>query len=125
MGRVKREVEVAGRNFWTLFDTGAVNTFVVEQVASLVPSFPLPRPETVRLGGAAREVDRGCFLACLVEGRSIHALARVLPEIGRDEQGRSIEIRLGALAMQEWGIVPIPKEERLDMTHYPEVFTEF
>jgi hypothetical protein len=27
--------------------------------------------------------------------------------------------------MQRWGIRPVPDEERLDMTHYPEEFVEY
>ena len=77
MGRIRTEVVVAGRTFWPLFDTGARNSYVVEDVASLLPTVPLDA--------------------------AVH----------------------GTLAMQEWGIVPIPREERLDMTHYPREFVEF
>jgi hypothetical protein len=31
----------------------------------------------------------------------------------------------GALAMRQWGIRPVPDEERLDLGHYPEEFVEF
>jgi hypothetical protein len=43
----------------------------------------------------------------------------VIDEIGQDEEGKPIEILFGALAMQQWGIRPVPDEERLDLTHYP------
>jgi hypothetical protein len=33
--------------------------------------------------------------------------------------------RVGKLAMQQWGIRPVPDEERLDLTHYPKEFVEF
>lgn len=125
MGRVRRNVGVGDHAFWALFDTGAMNTYVVEEVASLLPTVSLEIPEPVALAGRAQQVHKICLLSCLVEGLPIHLEARVLPEIGTDEQGRKIEILLGALAMQQWGIVPIPKEERLDMTHYPKVFVEF
>ena len=49
----------------------------------------------------------------------------VIDEIGSDEDGALIEILFGALAMQQWGIRPIPDEERLDLSHYPEEFLEF
>jgi hypothetical protein len=52
-----------------------------------------------------------------------HAL--VIDEIGKDEDGKPIEIFFGALAMEQWGIRPIPDEERLDLTHYPDKFVEF
>jgi hypothetical protein len=29
------------------------------------------------------------------------------------------------LAMQQWGIRPVPDEECLDLSHYPEEFVEF
>jgi hypothetical protein len=125
VGRVRSNVAIGDRTFWTLFDTGAMNTYIVGEVASLLPTFPLGRREPVSLGGSVQQVETTCLLTCLVEGLPVRVLARVLPEIGNDEQGRRIEILLGALAMQEWGITPIPKEERLDMTHYPKVFVEF
>ncbi len=37
----------------------------------------------------------------------------------------AIEVLFGALAMQQWGIRPVPDEEKLDFTHYPEEFVEF
>jgi hypothetical protein len=40
----------------------------------------------------------------------------VIEDIGNDEDGRPIEILFGALAMQQWGIRPVPDEERLDLT---------
>lgn len=29
------------------------------------------------------------------------------------------------LALRQWGIRPLPDEERLDLSHYPEEFVEF
>jgi len=42
-----------------------------------------------------------------------------------DEDGKTIEILFGALAMQQWGIRLIPEQEKLDLSHYPEKFVEF
>lgn len=60
-----------------------------------------------------------------VEGRPISTHVMVVDKLGRDEDGKSIEILFGALAMQQWGIRPVPDEEKLDMTHYPVEFLEF
>jgi hypothetical protein len=90
-----------------------------------LPTFELEKPEPVSLGGSVHRVKKECRLICLVEGLSVRTHARVLEEIGEDEEGKRIEILLGALAMQEWGIRPIPDEERLDMSHYPKEFIEF
>ena len=125
MGRVRAYITVKGRSCWTLFDGGARNTYVVQEVASLLPTFELEKVEPVSLGGKVHTVTRECRLTCLVEGLLVRTHARVLDEIGTDEEGRRIEILIGALTMQEWGIRPIPDEERLDMTHYPKEFIEF
>ena len=125
MGRVRTNVIVAEHNCWCLFDTGARNTYVVQNIASLLPSIKLDKPEPVALGSRIYQVKRGCNLSCLVEGLPIWTHARVLEEIGTDEEGKRIEILLGALAMQECGIRPIPDKEQLDMTNYPKEFVEF
>jgi hypothetical protein len=49
----------------------------------------------------------------------------VIDNIGNDEDGVPIEILVGALAMQQWGIRLVPEEEKLDLTHYPKEFLEF
>ncbi|MFQ6044445.1 MAG: hypothetical protein ACE5PV_26635 [Candidatus Poribacteria bacterium] len=104
---------------------GAINTYVVEDIALRLPTFDLEKPESVALGGKTHNVTQKCRLTCLVEGFFIDVLARVVKEIGRDEKGKRIEVLIGALAMEEWGIVPIPKETKLDMTHYPKEFIEY
>ena len=125
MARVRENIVVKGKNFWALFDGGARNTYVIERVASLLPAFELERSESVALGGRTHKVEKECLLTCLVEGLPIRVRARILSEIGSDEKGRRIEILIGALAMEEWGITPIPSKERLDMTYYPKEFIEY
>ncbi|MFQ5822748.1 MAG: hypothetical protein ACE5JB_01690 [bacterium] len=125
MARVRANVIIAGRNCWTLFDGGTRNTYVVQEVASLLPIFDLEKPEPVSLGCRVHDVTRECWLTCLVEGLRVRAHARVLEEIGTDEKGKRIEILIGALTIQEWGIRPVHDEERLDMSHYPKEFIEF
>ena len=135
MSRIKSNVIVAGRNCLCLFDTGARNTYIVPDIASFLPSIELDKPEPVALGGRTYQVARECHLTCLVEGLPVRTHARILEEIGTDEEGKRIEILIGALAMpvcvrsrtgrQEWGIRPIPDEERLDMSYYPKEFVEF
>ena len=49
----------------------------------------------------------------------------MIDNIDRDEDGNPIEILFGALAMQQWGIKLNPREEKLDLTNYPEEFVEF
>ena len=125
MGRIRQAIHVDGRTFWTLFDTGARNSYVVPSVAQLLTTLPFPRTFRTALGGAVRETNTETVLQAEIEGHPISTHAWVLDEIGKDEDGVPIEILFGALAMQQWGIRPIPDEERLDLSHYPEEFVEF
>lgn len=125
MGRVRESIKVDGRECWTLFDTGARNTYVVPEVASALTTSEIPRPIRTALGGSVKETTRTALLEAEIEGHLISTHAMVVDDIGRDEDGRRIEILFGALAMQQWGIRPIPDKERLDLSHYPEEFIEF
>ncbi len=125
MSRIRANINVKGRNCWTLFDTGARNTYVVQDLTSVLPTFELEKPEPVSLGGGVHKVQKICWLTCLVEGLPVHTHVRVFEEIGKDEEGKRIEVLFGALAMQEWGIRPIPDEERLDMSNYSREFVEY
>ena len=77
------------------------------------------------LGGEVRETKTSAILEAEIEGHLITTHALVIDEIGKDEDGRPIEILFGALAMQQWGIRPMPDEEKLDLSRYPEEFVEF
>lgn len=125
MGRVREDIDVKGRKCRTLFDTGARNTYVVPAVAALLPTSELPKPFRSALGGKVREASRAAVLDAEVQGCKISTHAMVIDEIGKDEDGKPIEVLFGALAMQQWGIRPLPDEEKLDMSHYSREFVEF
>ena len=118
-------IAVDGRKCWTLFDTGARNTYVVPSVAEVLQTSATPRTIRTALGGSIRDTNRAALLEAEIQGHSISTHALVIEEIGNDEEGKPIEILFGALAMQQWGIRPVPDEERLDLSHYPEEFVEF
>ena len=125
MGRIRQNIKVDGRECWTLFDTGARNTYVVKDVAQLLTTSKLPHPFRSKMGGEIIETDTMGLLDAEVDGHMISTHAVIVEKIGQGEDNKSIEILFGALAMQQWGIRPVPDQEKLDMTHYPEVFVEF
>lgn len=125
MGRVREYIRVNGRKCWTLFDTGARNSYVIPAVAALLGPKKLPKPFRPALGGKVRKVTEAVVLNGQIQGHQISTYAMVLDEIGKDEEGKPIEILFGALAMQQWGIRPLPAKERLDLTHYPKDLVEF
>jgi len=125
MGRIREMIDVDGRKCWTVFDSGARNTYIIPVVAELLKTLSTPRTIRTALGGAAKETNTEALLHAEIEGHKISAHALVINEIGNDENGRPIEILFGALAMQQWGIRLVPAEEKLDLTQYPEEFVEF
>ena len=125
MGRIKQSIKVDGRDCWTLFDTGARNTYVISSVARGLKTSVKPRTIRTALGGEIKETNTAAILEAEIEGHPISTHALVIDEIGKDENGTPIEILFGALAMQQWGIRPVPDEERLDLSHYLQEFVEF
>ena len=125
MGRIRQYIEVEGHKFWTLFDTGAINTYIVPSVAALLPTKKLPKTHVTALGGSTKKARESALLDGKIEGYHFTTHALVLDKIGKDEDGKDIEVLFGALAMQQWRIRPLPKEEKLDMSRYPQIFVEF
>ena len=125
MGRIRQTIKVDGQECWTLFDTGARNTYVIPSVAQALPTSKMPRAFRTALGGEVRETKTAAILEAEIQNHPISTHALVIDEIGKAEDGRPIEILFGALAMQQWGIRPVPDEEKLDLSHYPEEFVEF
>ena len=125
MGRIRQVIKVNGRECWTLFDTGARNTYIIPSVSSLLITSKIKKPFRTATGGQVKETNQTALLEAEIEGRRISAHAMVIDEIGNDENGTPIEILFGALAMQQWGIRLIPEQEKLDLSHYPEEFVEF
>ena len=118
-------IRVDGRNAWTLFNSGARNTYVIPEIATLLTTSKLPQPTCTRLGGETKKSDLAAVLIGEVEGKPIHTEAMVIDRIGKDEEGKPIEILFGALAMQQWGIRLVRENEALDLSHYPSEFVEF
>ncbi len=125
MGRVRSFVTANGRRFWTLFDSGARYTYVVEDAAGHFHKQPLEHAFEVKLGGKTHKLREVMILQAKVEGKPISTRALVVDELGKDEKDTEIQILIGALTMQEWGIELNLEKERLDLTHYPKEFTEF
>ncbi len=125
MGRIRKMIKAAGKESWTLFHTGARNTYVIADVAARLATTNLPHPTYTKLGGETNSSSQAAVLLGEVGGRPFHTEAMVIDHIGLDEDGKAIEVLFGALAMQQWGIRLIPESEDLDLSHYPEEFVEF
>lgn len=125
MGRVYDHIAIDGRRCLALFDSGARNTFAVESVAGLGARVRLKHALPVSLGGRHSKTREQCTLEGTLRGKRLILTALVLPEIGVGDAGRRIEILVGALAMQMWGIELDLRRERVDLAHYAREFIEF
>src|SRR2546421_4902741 len=125
MGRIRQMIDVHGRPSWTLFDSGARNTYIVPEVAALLSPVQSSHPFRAALGGSVQETSTTAVLDAEVEGHPISTHAMVIDHIGLDDDGKPIEVLLGSLAMQQWGIRLNPEQEAIDLTHYPNEFLEF
>jgi hypothetical protein len=117
--------KINGKRRWTLLDSGARHTYIAAAAAKGLDVRRLDVPQTALLGGKPHRIDRLCVLLADIEGHSVETLARVIDEIGKDEDGKPIQVLFGALSMQEWGIRLDVPNERIDWTHYTREFVEF
>lgn len=108
-----------------MFDSGTRNTYVTLSIARFLTTTSLAWPVRTRLNDDVKVTKTSAILHAEIEGHPISTHAFVVDEIEINAEGKRIEILFGALAMKLWSIRPIPDENRLDLTHYPEVFVEY
>ena len=125
MGRIRSDIQLDGAALWALFDTGARNSYISRDRAAPLMPRPLRAPRTVRLGGSVRSLTEVCMVEGTLDGRRLEFEAYVVDDLGADEAGKRIDLIFGALAMQKWGVRPVPDEETLDLSHFAEEFTEY
>ena len=92
MGRIREFIKVNGKKCWTLFDSGARNTYVTPEVASHLATTQLPKALKSALGGGVKKASKAALLVAQVEGHDISTNAYVINEIGHDEEGRTIDV---------------------------------
>jgi len=124
MGRIREEINVDGRQCWTLFDSGARNSYIRKDAAQGLPRVRR-EPREAAFGGKVHQITEVCLVPAEVEGHSLEFQAAVVDEIGQDEAGRQIDVLFGSLAMQLWGIKLDIPNERLDFTHFSTEFVEY
>lgn len=125
MGRAREYIECNGRKLWTLFDTGSRNTYITGKSSQDTEKVNLSVPRKIALGGGAHTIEKICILKVKIKDLPMEVKAYIIDEIGEDEDGKEIDVLFGAIAMQEWGIVVIPEDERVDIPKYPKEFVEY
>ncbi|MEW6685422.1 MAG: hypothetical protein AB1393_04365 [Candidatus Edwardsbacteria bacterium] len=123
--RIVKETEIEGKKATALFDTDSMHTYVSSRLLEGVPIRFLSRPYKVALGGRVIEVKEHCSIQGKIEGLDFHTEVVPIDEVGRVD-GKEVDIIIGALTMEEWEIIPNPKDATLDLSGLKRrEFTEF
>lgn len=113
MSKALQEVRVGKRTVWALFDSGAGRSYVLRSsVPRRTPRGRDPTPRLVGLGGREHRIRDWRGLVVEADDCSFSFKAYVLDAIGTEE-GRPIELIIGAPVMEEWEIGIRPKGRRL------------
>jgi hypothetical protein len=123
--RIVKEIEIEGKRAIALFDTGSMHTYVSTRLLEGVPIRAISEPYKVALGGRIIEVKRYCSVEGKIEGLVFHTEVIPLDEVGKVD-GKVVDVLIGALTMEEWEIIPNPKDATLDLSGLKRrEFTEF
>ena len=118
MGRVRGYIDVGDRRLWALFETGARNSYIMQDAVGGLPTWTLVKPLNAPLGGASHTVRSECALVGGIEGYDFSVKARVIEDLGVDEDGKRIDVLFGARAMQDHGINVDVVDRRLDFSKF-------
>jgi hypothetical protein len=125
MGRIFKTIEIQGQPANTLFDSGAVNTYVRSSLIATAPRQAMTTPAHVGLGGRTIEIRELCLIQGKIEGLDFLADAVPVTELGR-ANGYELDAIIGALTMERWEIKLDPKSGLLDLEGLRRrEFTEF
>ncbi len=125
--RIVKAVEIEGKRAEALFDTGSFHTYVTRRLLEGVPMRPVLRPYKVALGGKTIEVKEHCLINGKIEGLDFSTYGVPIDEqfICHSEhfgfaqcklREESFGFLIGASTMEEWKIIPNPKDGTLDLS---------
>jgi hypothetical protein len=123
--RTVKEIEIEGKTAVALFDTGSQHTYVALRLLESTPIRPLRRPYKVTLGGKVIDVNVHCLVDGAIDGLEFMTSVVPVDNVGKVD-GKEVDVIIGALTMEEWEIIPNPKEGTLDLSGLKRrEFTEF
>jgi hypothetical protein len=114
MARIIKSIEIEGRPANALFDTGAVNTYVVSSLVAGAPRQKIAKPAHVALGGQSIDIKELCLIQGKIEGLDFFADAVPVDELGKAD-GHNLDAIIGALTMERWEIKLDPRSGSLDL----------
>lgn len=125
MGRVYDTLRVNGHALHALFDTGAVSSYIARARTPGLTRTALKPAMRVGIGGSRRTITEVCTFQARLRGNAVTFTARVTDSLGRDEDGRDIDLIAGALFMEEWNVRVDPRRRALDLSRIRREFVEY
>lgn len=116
MSRVIKTIEVEGKPAVALFDTGAVNTYVLRKYLEDTPHrfVPVAKPYPVALRGETFLIRERAVINGKIEGLDFDTTAVPIDSLGRAD-GHNLDAIIGALTMEQWEISVHPKDKSLGL----------
>lgn len=127
MGRVYDDIEVNGKKLNTLFDPGAVRSYITKDSLDKVgvKSTLLKKTFKTGLGGERLTIKEYCIIEGKIRGNDLDIRAYIIPSLGTDEKGNKIDVLFGATDMQIWNIQLDLEKEQIDVSRFRKEFIEF
>ena len=125
--RIYDTLIINGEPLVTLFDTGAWNTYLTQPAAQRCGLIPLKldKPLKMALGGKHWVVREYVVLQGSLQGLPLDLYTLLIDDLGRNDDGKSLDVLFGLLAMERWGVQPDVRRKRIDLSRYPTEFTEY
>ncbi len=125
--RIYDEIRTNGKALYSLFDSGARNTYITREAALKLGanSQKLRHVFKTGLGGKKRLVREYVGVEGTLHGLPLHVQAYIVDKLGADEAGRPLELLFGILAMEQWGVELDLQNKRLDLRYFTKEFAEF
>jgi hypothetical protein len=127
MGRIYEYVEVNSKRLNTLFDSGAVRSYITRKSAKEL-GLKIEKLKTAfktALGGKTQIISEYCVVQGNIKGNPFYITSNVIEELGVDEKGEEIRLLFGANDMQIWNINLDLKRETLDLSRFRKEFIEY
>lgn len=125
--RIYDQVIVKGKPLFTLFDSGAQDSYITREAAKKLNLKPqrIAHSYGVGLGGKKRIIKEFVPLDGILHGFTFIIFPLVVDDLGKTRNGETIELLFGILAMEKWGVELDIKGKKVDTRHFAKDFTEF
>jgi len=119
--RVVKKGKMCGKLVNILFDTGALNSYVRMEIINneCILGKINEVPHVVILGGKKIRVTKKYVISCEIDGVVFSIYAVPVDDLGtiRTPEGEiKLDVIIGALDMERWGIIVIPSKNDVDLS---------